>query len=104
MWDAATTEPADGICVLPALPRELWTISNGDRSLIVVDHDLPSANAINLQVNPPDARDSNNTPEVCFAEESSRSRPLDQGEPGETKEDQERYPQEEEELKMCVSA
>jgi hypothetical protein len=28
---------------------------------------------------------------------------LDQGEPGETKEDQERYPQEEEKLKICVS-
>ena len=62
--------------------------------------DLPSANAIDLQINPPDTRNSDNTPEVCFTKQSSRSRPLDQGEPGETKEDQKRYPQEEEELKV----
>lgn len=72
-------------------------------SLLRTD-DLPSANAIYLQVNPPDARDSDNTPEVRFADESSRGRPLNQSEPGESKEEQERYPQEEQELKMCVSA
>jgi hypothetical protein len=39
VWDAATTEPADGICVLPALPRELHRmISKLDRMLVVVNN------------------------------------------------------------------
>lgn len=61
-------------------------------------NDLPSANAVDLQINPPDTRDTNNAPEVCFAQKSAGCGPLDKGEPDETGEDQERYAQEEEEL------
>lgn len=91
VWDAATTEPAVGMCVLPALPRELeWLVSIGVGNDCVVKrkNDLPSANAIDLQINPPDARDSNNAPEIRFAQDGSRGGPLDDGEPDESREEE----------------
>jgi hypothetical protein len=51
-----------------------------------------------LKINPPDARDADDTPEICFAQECSGSGPLDEGEPDEAGEEQERDAQEEEEL------
>ena len=59
---------------------------------------LPSANAVDLKINPPDARDADYAPEVCFAQECSGSGPLDEGEPDEAGEEQERDAEEEEEL------
>ena len=51
-----------------------------------------------MKINPPDSRDSDDTPEVCFAQEGSRGGPLDEGEPDEAGEEQERDAEEEEEL------
>jgi hypothetical protein len=51
-----------------------------------------------LKINPPNARDTDNAPEICFAQERSRGGPLDEGEPDEAGEEQERDAQEEEEL------
>jgi hypothetical protein len=59
---------------------------------------LPSANAVDLKINPPDAWDADDTPEICFAQECSGSGPLDEGEPDEAGEEQKRDAQEEEEL------
>jgi hypothetical protein len=59
---------------------------------------LPSADAVDLKINPPDARDADDAPEICFAQECSGSGPLDEGEPDEAGEEQERDAQEEEEL------
>jgi hypothetical protein len=100
--EAATTEPAVGMWVLPAFPRELIrSISTVEKSDAIFVNDLPSANSINLQINPPDAWNPDDAPEICFAQESSRRGPLDEGEPDETGENQEGYAKEEEELEMC---
>jgi hypothetical protein len=103
VWEAATTEPAVGMCVLPALPRELGRVSGVEERELGSVNDLPSSYAVDLQINPPDARDSDDAPEVCFAEESARGGPLDESEPDEPGKDQERYTKEEEELRS-VSA
>ena len=67
--------------------------------MLVMSHIcLPSANAVDLEINPPDSRDSNDAPEVCFTQEGSRGGPLDKCEPDEAGEDQERNAQEEKEL------
>ena len=99
VWEAATTEPAVGMCVLPALPSDLnghVSGCGGEGELVVSC--LPSANAVDLKINPPDARDADYAPEVCFAQECSGSGPLDEGEPDKAGEEQERDAQEEEKL------
>jgi len=90
VWDAATTEPAVGICVLPALPSDLGVrVSDcfGGPEFGSRYYCLPSANAVDLKINPPDARDADYAPEVGFAEDSPRGGPLDEGEPDEAGEE-----------------
>ena len=99
VWEAATTEPAVGMWVLPALPRDLrGGVVSGERELMVMFLCLPSANAVDLKINPPDAWDADDAPEVCFAQECSGGGPLDDGKPDEAGEEQERDAEEEEEL------
>jgi hypothetical protein len=66
--------------------------------LVVVFLCLPSANAVDLKINPPDSWDADDAPEVCFAQEGSGGGPLDDGEPDEAGEEQEGDAEEEEEL------
>ena len=51
-----------------------------------------------MKINPPDARDADDAPEICFAQECPGGGPLDDGEPDEAGEEQERNAEEEEEL------
>lgn len=69
VWDAATTEPAVGMCVLPAFPSDLEgkRVSDCSGEGMMFLACSPSANTVDLKINPPDARDADDTPEICFA-------------------------------------